>query len=319
MGAFLDTLRCTSIRQWQEEVVRPLTLDFEPFNEVPFSASFKLPLNQPTVIECQFSAGTIIRRLEAIKSMSDTFSFIIAKTSGVCCEQNGYDRRSNRGEAGLMRNDSPMRMGSTTGFRGTDVLIPRTELEARGIRPDDVVMRCLSPQNEALGLLRSYLQVLGKSGVGSGAEFGTAKAVREIVQRHIFDFVALAVSWQGAVGESNLESVVDARLRAALSYIETHFDNPRLTLEMVAHSQGISAAYLRRLMKASGRSYLKIVNELRLQKAFKALSEVGRNDRTIFEIAMTAGFSDIAHFHRLFRARFDDTPGAVRKKSCSLG
>ena len=309
----MQALCCTSIRQWQEGLVQPpvLALDFEPINDVPFLASFNLPLNQPTVIDCQFSAGTLVRRPEAARSGSDIFNLSIAKSSGTYCEQIGRDLRSNRGDATLTRHDKPIRVGSSTGFKGTGLLMPRAEFEARGIRPDDAVMRRLSPQNEALGLLRAYLHALGKSGVDSAAAL-------EIVQRHIFDFVALAVSWQGAIGESNLESVADARLRAALGYIETHFDDPRLTIEMVARSQGISATYLRRLMKASGRSYLKVVNELRLQKAFTRLSEAGPDDRTILDIAMRAGFSDISNFNRLFRARFEDTPSSVRKKNRSL-
>jgi len=239
------------------------------------------------------------------------FSFLIAKSSGIYCQQTGCHLRLKRGEAILTRRDEPSQIDSPSSFKGINVLMPRAEFEARGTRPDDAVMRRLSPQNEALGLLRAYLQALGKSGVDSAVEFGTATATREIVQRHVFDFVALAVSWPGAIGESNLESVADARLRAALGYIKTHFDDPRLTIEMVARSQGISATYLRRLMKASGRSYLKVVNELRLQKALKGLSET---DRTILDVAMTAGFSDISNFNRLFRARFKDTPSGVRKK-----
>jgi AraC-like DNA-binding protein len=295
-----------------------LALDFEPLNDAPFLASYNLPLNQPTAVDCQFSAGTVVRRPEAIKSGGNIFSFLIAKSSGVCCEQIGRELRSNRGEASLTRHDEPIRIGSPAGFRGINLLMPRAEFDARDIRPDDAVMRCLSPQNEALGLLRAYLQALGKSGVDSAVEFGIATAAREIVQRHIFDFVALAVSWQGAIGESNLASVADARLRAALGYIETHFDDPRLTIEMVARAQGISATYLRRLMKASGRSYLKVVNELRLQKAFTGLSAAGPDDRTILDVAMAAGFSDISNFNRLFRARFEDTPSSVRKKHRSL-
>ena len=239
------------------------------------------------------------------------FSFVFAKSSGVCCQQIGCHFRLKRGEAILTRDHGPGHIDSSAGFR---VLMPRAEFEARGIRPDDAVMRRLSPQNEALGLLRGYLQALGKSGVDGAVEFDIATAARELVQRHIFDFVALAVSSQDAIGESNLASVADARLRAALDYIETHFADPRLTIEMVARSQGISATYLRRLMKASGRSYLKVVNELRLQKAFRGLSAAGPDDRTILDVAMTAGFSDISHFNRLFRARFKDTPSGVRKK-----
>ena len=308
----MEAVRYISIRQWQEEVRSPiLMLDFEPLNDAPFLASLNLPFNPPVVVDCQFSAGTLIRGPKAIKRGGNTFSFLIAKTSGVHCEQIGRDLRSNRGEAALTRHDERIRTGSPKGFKGIDVVIPWTEFEARNIRPDDAVMRRLSPQNEALGLLRGYLQALRKSRV-------VDSKAREIVLRHIFDFVALAVSWQGAVGESNLTSVTDARLRAALAYIEAHFDDPRLTIEAVARSQGISETYLRRLMKASGRSYTNVVNELRLQRAFTGLSAAGSNNRTILDVAMAAGFSDISNFNRLFRARFGDTPSIIRKKNHSL-
>jgi AraC-like DNA-binding protein len=55
------------------------------------------------------------------------------------------------------------------------------------------------------------------------------------------------------------------------------------------------------------------VNELRLQQAFGLLTEPGA--RRISDIALEAGLSDISHFNRSFRARFGDTPGAVRAQS----
>ena len=290
-------------------------VDFEPLDDTPFLASFNAPLNQAAVFECQFSAGTVVNCPEAMKGGNDMFSLWIANSSGVYCEHLGHGRhRIDRGEAALTRDDAQMRAGSPAGFKGITVEIPRAEFEDRGIRPDDIVMQRLSRRNEALVLLRAYLQVLGKSGVDSAVEFGAATAAREIVLRHIFDFVALAFSRQGAIGESNLGSVADARLRTALGYIETHFEDPRLTIEIVAHSQGISATYLRRLMKASGRSYVEVVNELRLQKALTELSAASPENRTILGVAMGAGFSDISNFNRLFRVRFGDTPTGVRKK-----
>ena len=309
-------LPCTETRQWQEVLIQPTArvLEFEPFSDTPFLASFDLLTNQPAATECQFGGGAIIRRPESIRSGSDTFCFLIAKTSGIYYEQTGRHLRLSRHEAILTRHDEPSRAG----LKVLKVVVPRVEFEARGIYPDDAVMRRLSPQNEGLRLLRVYLRSLEMSGVDSAVEFGTSTAAQEIVQRHIFDFIALAVSWRGVVEESKFESVVDARLRAALGYIETHFDDPRLTIEMVARSQGISATYLRRLLKASGRSYLKVVNELRLQKVFTGLSAAGSDGRTILEVALAAGFSDISHFNRLFRARFGDTPSGVRGKHRSL-
>jgi AraC-like DNA-binding protein len=42
----------------------------------------------------------------------------------------------------------------------------------------------------------------------------------------------------------------------------------------------------------------------------------GRRRRNA-DIAMEAGFSDVSHFNRLFRARFGDTPSGVRRLGSS--
>ena len=59
-------------------------------------------------------------------------------------------------------------------------------------------------------------------------------------------------------------------------------------------------------------SFTARVNELRLQKAFAMLMNEQHGKQRISDIAMEAGFSDISHFNRLFRARFGDTPSGVR-------
>jgi AraC-like DNA-binding protein len=68
-------------------------------------------------------------------------------------------------------------------------------------------------------------------------------------------------------------------------------------------------------MDASGRSYVNVVNELRLQKVFAALSAANQDRRTIADFALEAGFTDISHFNHLFRARFGDTPKGVRAQN----
>jgi transcriptional regulator GlxA family with amidase domain len=61
-------------------------------------------------------------------------------------------------------------------------------------------------------------------------------------------------------------------------------------------------------------SFTAHVTELRLQRAFVLLTEARRGESRIADIALDAGFSDISHFNRLFRARFGDTPSGVRIK-----
>ena len=308
-------LRCTSLRQWRDELLPLLgvgAVDFEPLNDAPFMMSANLPVGLPGILECQFSAGIRVRSRELIKGGSDTFYLLIQKTDGCHCKQIDKHIQLDRGEATLTRGDEPSRTGAPANFRTIIIAMPKAEFDARGIRPDDAVMQRLSSSNEALGLLQRCLRSLGKSGIDRTVEFGAPTAARVTVQRHIFDLVALALSWRGTVGESDLGSVAAARLQAALDYIAAHFNNPRLSFEMVARSQGISESHLRKLMKASGHSYVDVVNELRLQKAFNELTADEPGGHTILQIALAAGFSDISHFNRLFRIRFGDTPSGVR-------
>ena len=53
------------------------------------------------------------------------------------------------------------------------------------------------------------------------------------------------------------------------------------------------------------------LNELRLQRAFKLLTEPHGSAPRISDIALEVGFSDISHFNRLFRARL-----AFRRVAC---
>jgi transcriptional regulator GlxA family with amidase domain len=65
-------------------------------------------------------------------------------------------------------------------------------------------------------------------------------------------------------------------------------------------------------MASSGTSFTERVSELRLQQAFKLLTEPHDSAQRICDIALEVGFSDVSHFNRLFRARFGDSPRGVR-------
>jgi AraC-like DNA-binding protein len=116
----------------------------------------------------------------------------------------------------------------------------------------------------------------------------------------------------GAAREIGLGTVAAARLAAALADINRSFTDPNLTLEAVARRQGVSPRYLQKLLEETGTSFTARVNELRLHRAFVLLNKAQNRRRRISEIAWQAGFSNIPHFNRLFRARYGDTPSRSR-------
>lgn len=145
-----------------------------------------------------------------------------------------------------------------------------------------------------------------------------APELRQAVVSHIHDLVALALGANRDTRQSGLSAVAAARLATALADINRSFSEPGLTLADVARRQGVSPRYLQRLFEESGMSFTARVNELRLQRAFALLSKEHSRGRPISEIAWQAGFSNISHFNRLFRARFGDTPTGIRSKALEM-
>lgn len=60
-----------------------------------------------------------------------------------------------------------------------------------------------------------------------------------------------------------------------------------------------------------GRSYIKLVGEMRLCTAASLLRETSL---PMIEVAMASGFLDLSHFHRFFRRRFGLTPAQYRRQ-----
>lgn len=111
-------------------------------------------------------------------------------------------------------------------------------------------------------------------------------------------------------------SAVDSDLGSAgalaqgQAYIDAHYRNPDLTIEDIAADLTISARQLQRGFAAIGTTPTKYLNSKRLEHAKRGLDDrrAGRRRDLISSIAYEAGFSDLSHFQRSFRATFGSSP-----------
>jgi AraC-like DNA-binding protein len=290
------------IREWLEQPAqRWLNVGFEPLSNVPFRASVTPIFEDLRIARFANSPGFTFRDKKIVQDGDDAFAVFISQSSIIEIAQHlGRDLRLGYGDATVIHRGATGRIGSRLGIERIAIPIPRSELVTRGARPEDAVMRLLPRRSEGLQLLRGYLRSIERCRVSGSLE------VRETVRRHIIDLVALSVVPRVAIGESSLSAVGAARLNTALDHIARHFQEPELSVGVIARRQHISPRYLQRLFETSGKSFTQIVNELRLQKAFALLA--GPHEH----IALHVGFADISHFNRLFRSRFGNTPSTVR-------
>ena len=105
------------------------------------------------------------------------------------------------------------------------------------------------------------------------------------------------------------------RRAAILREIENRSSDPSLSAITVAGQLGITARYVHLLLKETGARFSHHVLERRLEKADALLRDPQWRNRLIIEIAAEAGFTDISHFNRAFRRKFQATPSAIRESS----
>jgi two-component system response regulator YesN len=109
------------------------------------------------------------------------------------------------------------------------------------------------------------------------------------------------------------ESTISPIVRRARHYIETHFAEPTITLELVAKTLQVSPVYLSRMIKQElGMSFVSLVTNMKMKKAIQLLNST---DLAIVEIAEQVGYDTQHYFSTAFKKVMGVSPIKYRKNS----
>jgi AraC-like DNA-binding protein len=291
------------LREWQERYAQNGTqLGFKPETGTRFSAAVHAVCNSPRVVRATLSPGLLYRDRGMVRDGDDNLSLVVSLGPDLTVWHRAREVPLRRNEATIFQADAPGSAGTRRQFEVLEVSISQREWSERGSRSGDVLMKLIKRNSESLQLLLGYARLLAKVELTSSVETHAA------IHRHLIDLAVLAAT-EPSLGESEAGCVVAARRAAVLEYIASHFQEPGLNGSNLAQSLGISQRYLQRLLQETGKSFTQHVNDLRLDRACALLAAGG--DRRVSDVAFEVGFSDLAHFYRLFRSRFGDTPKGV--------
>lgn len=122
--------------------------------------------------------------------------------------------------------------------------------------------------------------------------------------------LALHLGDAGAMPQS-ASGPYDAKMREIVGWLEDRLDQG-IALEQVATRFGLSRSlFIREFRRSTSSSYVEYCNRRRLERAATALAVDGRS---VAEAAFDAGFTNLSHFHRQFKAVYGLPPAAFRRK-----
>ena len=113
-----------------------------------------------------------------------------------------------------------------------------------------------------------------------------------------------------ATGATAVQAAMLNRIRQA---IERHLDDPDFSPARAAQAEGISERYLHKLFEGTSDSFAQTLRDSRLLRSRQDLANPAEAHQSVAEIGYRCGFTDAAHFSRVFRERFGLSPRAFRQ------
>jgi AraC-like DNA-binding protein len=279
----------------------------EPFDRQEFSARLDFAdLGQFTIGEIR-STASIVRHSREHAAIAREPRFLVALQLEDACRfrQMGRDTLLQSGDLALFDSTLPFDV-VTSAPHGLLVLgIPHLLLRKSIACPEIVLGLRLRGDAELSGLVSRFIRSFW---FDYRNRLDAAPLPRITVA--ILDLIASAYSPPAARSESSSASTL-WRVRIK-EYIEAHLDEPELSPAQVAAALRISTGYLHRLFHNGDETVVRHVQNRRLEECAQALTDPAQHGRTVTEIALSRGFSNLSHFSRVFRARYGTSPREYR-------
>lgn len=258
------------------------------------------PLGDLSLSHVHSPAMTYIRGEKELKtSFEDHYQLVLMLEGHGVIEQGGVQTAIKSGDMvvyGSVENSKVTYPSAST----TQVIkIPRPLLADRIDQVDKISATPLNANTPIGSMTRSLVQEcikLSRSDTQCDNRFCNG----------VLDILATAI-------ESNLSTSSNHKHAIALTRVKQNIGNrladPNLNVKEIASLNNISVRTLNRLFASEGITTMRWVWNKRLASAHKYLSE--GKAKQVTQIAFDCGFSDLSHFSKSFKTRYQMTPQEV--------
>lgn len=193
----------------------------------------------------------------------------------------------------------------TDDFANISLIVPREMLEDQLKAADDHHLRVLGGAEPMVQLLRDHMISLKRLSAQM-----SAKQALEVAPATV-GLAAACLNGAALDSPDQISGVAMAQVTKIRRFIEGNLTNPSLSANWIAGQVGVSRSRLYALFEPFG-GVANYIRERRLRKALLELAQPNIVRRTIYDIALSAGYTSDTAFSRAFRERYGSSPNEVR-------
>lgn len=263
-----------------------------------------LDLDQLHVSEVTARTHLVERTPELIARGGRQYLKLSLQLSGTgLLAQSGREALLLPGDIAIYDTELPYTLVFDDDFRMLVLMFPQTLLDL----PADSVRQLTAVRFESgtgvAGIIEPFLRRM------AGGMDTLTGPIGARLGRNALDLVATMVA--GELGAPRAHEALASRVRA---YIDEHLGEPGLGPAQIAAAHYISTRHLHGIFHKQGESVSALIRTRRLERSRRDLLNPLLRDQMIGVIAARWGFIDAAHFSRLYKAAFDESPSDTRAR-----
>ena len=300
---------------WREGICRSFCqLDAEPSESdridcrVDFTFMHLLTLATPTGLSARFA-----RTRELLTDGCDDLVLIHAARGPVHVTQGGQTLPLGTSQACLVEMNAMVSVALDPAGRFTTIRMPRDSLLQAAPKAEAKLSQPLGQNPALMRMIDRYFALCNDVVADLDA------VAQQTAAQHLIDLIGLLVrpdtDRSELLGQRGYSA---ARVDVLKSETLKNLTRSDLTVDMIAHANGLSTRQAQRLFARSGMTFTEFVLEQRLSLAHRLLIDPQNRHPKVSDVAYAAGFSDLSYFNRAFRSRFGITPSDMRAETGCL-